>query len=156
MPDLPVQLGSDRLGPGRSRTVATNAVLLPLLRCFRLDVPGRSWLLAPPVQAAGGDQRADREQQQAEGQVDARADCFLGADGVEVEDEHVQRADRDPHGEAAEQDTQERRRFSISSRSMASSLGFSAAASASTKNSAFIAGQPVSGIVAAGEPSRPG
>src|SRR5215469_12351677 len=36
------------------------------------------------------------------------------------------------------------RRFSISSRSTASSLGFSAAVNASTKNSALIAGQPSS------------
>jgi hypothetical protein len=28
MPDVPVQVGSDRLGPGRSRTVATNATQL--------------------------------------------------------------------------------------------------------------------------------
>ena len=39
------------------------------------------------------------------------------------------------------------RRFSISSRSRASSLGFSAAVNASAKNSAFTAGQPASVIV---------
>ena len=39
------------------------------------------------------------------------------------------------------------RRFSISSRSRASSFGFSAERNASAKNSAFIAGQPASVIV---------
>jgi hypothetical protein len=61
------------------------------------------------VQAAGGDQGADREQEQAQGQVHARAHRFLGADGVEVKDEHVQQADRDAHDQAAEQQAQEHR-----------------------------------------------
>jgi hypothetical protein len=61
------------------------------------------------VQAAGGDQGADGDQQQAEGQVHARAHRFLGVDGIGVEDQHVQQADRQAHGQAAEQDTQEHR-----------------------------------------------
>jgi hypothetical protein len=46
------------------------------------------------------------------------------------------------------------RRFSISSRSMASSFGFSAAVNASTKNSAFIASQPAS-LAVSGRPVTP-
>jgi hypothetical protein len=56
------------------------------------------------VQAAGGYQRADREQQQAQGQVDAGAGRFLGINGVGVDGEHVQQADRDAHGHPAQQD----------------------------------------------------
>jgi len=65
--------------------------------------------LEPGVQAPGRDQPADGEQDQTEGQVDARADRFLGVDGVGLEYEHVQQADRQRHGQAAEQDAQEHR-----------------------------------------------
>jgi hypothetical protein len=59
------------------------------------------------VQAAGGQQSAGDEQQQAHGQVDAGAGLPLGADRVGVDGEHVQQADRQGHGHAAEQDAQE-------------------------------------------------
>jgi len=100
------------------------------------------------MQAAGGDQRAGGDQDQAEDQVNARAHRAMGLEGIDVEDQHIQQADRDAHGQTAEQHRQNiarGRRFSISSRSTASSLGFSAATNVSAKNSAFIAGQPASG-----------
>jgi hypothetical protein len=68
-----------------------------------------------------------------------------------VEDEHVEQADRDAHGEAAEQDAQEHRPgppVLDQQQVDGQELGFSAAVSASTKNSAFLADQPASGIVA--------
>jgi hypothetical protein len=90
----------------------------PSARCAQLSffsgwpgglVPGRDGCLAAAVQAAGGEQRAGAEQEQAQGQVDARADRALGLDRVGVEGEHVQQADGQGHGHAAEQQAQEHR-----------------------------------------------
>ena len=61
------------------------------------------------MQAPSCDQGAHREQQQAQGQVHARAHRLLRTDRIEVEHQHVQQADRDAHGDPAEQDTQEHR-----------------------------------------------
>jgi hypothetical protein len=81
-----------------------------------------------------------------------RAHRFLGVDGVGVEDEHVQpivratvMAPNRTHRNIARG-----RRFPISSRSVAGSLGFRAATNASAENSAFIAGQPALVIVPRG------
>ena len=93
--------------PGLTQYPLRPAVLL--LRLLRRPVPGRDWYLAPAVQAARGEQRAGGEQEQAEGQVDARAHRALGLDGIGVEDQHVQQADRHGHGHAAEQQAQEHR-----------------------------------------------
>jgi len=46
------------------------------------------------VQTAGDQQPADSEQQQAHGQVDACAHRAWSLDGIGVEDEHMQQADR--------------------------------------------------------------
>ena len=61
------------------------------------------------MQAARCQQRSGGEQQQAEGQVDARTHLALGLDGIGAEHEHVQQADRQGHGHAAEQQAQEHR-----------------------------------------------
>ena len=61
------------------------------------------------MQAAGRQQPAGGQQQQAQGQVDSGARLSLGFDRVGVDGEHVQQADRQGHGHAAEQDAQEHR-----------------------------------------------
>jgi hypothetical protein len=55
------------------------------------------------VQAAGG------EQQQAQSQIGARAHGALMLHGIGVDGEHVQQADRQGHGHAAERQAQEHR-----------------------------------------------
>jgi hypothetical protein len=61
------------------------------------------------VQAPRCEQCAGCEQQ-AEGQVDARAHRALGLDGIGVQDEHVQQADRRGHRHAAQQAQEHRTR----------------------------------------------
>jgi len=66
----------------------------------------------------------------------------LSLDGIGVEDEHIQQADRQGYGQAADsthKNIARERRVSTSSRSIASSFGFNAAVNARVKNSAFTA-----------------
>src|SRR5262249_31426263 len=89
--------------------------------------------------------RAYGEQQQAQGQVDARAHRFLRTDRSKMKTSTSSRPTAMPTvrpPSRTQPNIARGRRFSTSSRSMASSLGFSAAVNASTKNSTFITGQP--------------
>jgi hypothetical protein len=61
------------------------------------------------MQAAGCEQSAGGEQEQAQGNVDACADLFLGVGDISAENEDVQQADRQGHRQAAEQQAQEHR-----------------------------------------------
>jgi hypothetical protein len=97
------------------------------------------------VQATGREQHADDKQQQAQGQVDSSARLSLALTAsawmVSTSSRPIVRATVIPPSRT-HKNIALGRRFSISSRSRASSLGFSAEANASAKNSAFIAARP--------------
>jgi hypothetical protein len=59
------------------------------------------------VQAAGPQQRADGSERYSEGQVEPGAGRGLGADGICLQDEHVQQSDSQAHAQAAQQEARE-------------------------------------------------
>jgi hypothetical protein len=124
--------------------------LCPAVLLLRLHVCGRRRCLPPSVQAADDQQPADSEQQQAHGQVDACAhrawSLMASAWKTSTSSRLIVRATVRPPG-SSHKNIDRERRVSISSRSTASSFGFSVAVNTSAKNSAFTASQPASAIV---------
>ena len=93
------------------------------------------------VEAARGQQRANRHQRYPKGQIEARAGRALGFNGICLEDKdiHQPNATARPIPPSMKHTNIGRgRRFPINSRSTTSSFGFSAARQASPINDAVI------------------